>query len=88
MGVVSRMREDIQSVFDRDPAARTTLEVVLVYPGLHAIWAYRVAHWLWEHNCKLLGRLVSEYRDSSPESRFIPARKSAAACSSIMAWAS
>ena len=41
MGVLSRMREDIQSIFDRDPAARTTLEVVLLYPGLHAIWAYR-----------------------------------------------
>ncbi len=60
MGVLSRMREDIQSIFDRDPAARSTLEVVLLYPGLHAIWAYRVAHWLWEHNCKFLGRLVSE----------------------------
>ena len=36
MGVLSRMREDIQSIFDRDPAARTTLEVVLLYPGLHA----------------------------------------------------
>ena len=51
MGVLSRMREDIQSIFDRDPAARSTLEVVLLYPGLHAIWAYRAAHWLWEHNC-------------------------------------
>src|SRR5271163_4691514 len=60
MGVVSRMKEDIQAVFDRDPAARSTLEVVLLYPGLHAIWFYRVAHWLWEHNCKLLGRMVSE----------------------------
>jgi serine O-acetyltransferase len=60
MGAISRMREDIQSVFDRDPAARTALEVALLYPGLHAIWAYRVAHWLWEHNFKLVGRLVSE----------------------------
>src|SRR5258708_137513 len=61
MDVLSRMKEDIQSIFDRDPAARSTLEVVLLYPGLHAIWAYRVAHWLWEHNCKLLGRIVSEF---------------------------
>src|SRR5258708_21877786 len=60
MDVLSRMKEDIQSIFDRDPAARSTIEVVLLYPGLHAIWAYRVAHWRWEHNCKLLGRLVSE----------------------------
>src|SRR5271169_3801521 len=61
MGVVSRMKEDIQAVFDRDPAARTKIEVVLLYPGLHAIWAHRVAHWLWEHNCKLPGRIVSEF---------------------------
>jgi serine O-acetyltransferase len=60
MGVVSRMREDIQAVFDRDPAARTSLEVVLAYPGLHAIWMYRAAHWLWEHRLCLLGRLLSE----------------------------
>jgi serine O-acetyltransferase len=60
MSVLHRMREDITAVFDRDPAARTTLEVVLAYPGLHAIWAYRVAHWLWQRDLKLLGRLVSE----------------------------
>jgi len=54
------MREDIQAVFDRDPAARTMLEVVLAYPGLHAIWMYRAAHWLWEHRLCLLGRLLSE----------------------------
>src|SRR5258707_11441197 len=60
MDVINRMREDIQAVFDRDPAARTTLEVVLAYPGLHAIWFHRLAHWLWEHQAKLLGRLVSE----------------------------
>ncbi len=60
MGTIGRMREDIQAVFDRDPAARTTLEVVLAYPGLHAIWMYRAAHWLWERHLKLLGRLLSE----------------------------
>jgi serine O-acetyltransferase len=60
MGMVTRMREDIQAVFDRDPAARTSLEVVLAYPGLHAIWIYRAAHWLWEHELRLLGRLISE----------------------------
>jgi serine O-acetyltransferase len=60
IGVIRRMREDIQAVFDRDPAARTMLEVVLAYPGLHAIWMYRAAHWLWEHRLCLLGRLLSE----------------------------
>lgn len=54
------IRRDIQSVFDRDPAARSWLEVVLLYPGLHAVWAHRVSHWLWTHNFKLLGRWVSQ----------------------------
>lgn len=54
-----RMREDIQSVFHRDPAARNTLEVLVCYPGLHAIWLHRVAHWLWCAEWKLLARLVS-----------------------------
>ena len=54
-----RMREDIQSVFHRDPAARNTLEVLVCYPGLHAIWLHRVAHWLWGADWKLLARLVS-----------------------------
>jgi serine O-acetyltransferase len=53
------LHRDIQSVFDRDPAARTKLEIILTYPGLHAIWGYRLSHWLWERNMKLLGRLVS-----------------------------
>jgi serine O-acetyltransferase len=60
IGVISRMREDVQAVFERDPAARTVLEVTLAYPGLHAIWMYRAAHWLWEHRLYLLGRLLSE----------------------------
>lgn len=54
------IRRDIQAVFERDPAARSALEIALLYPGLHALWAYRVAHWLWQHNLKLLGRWVSQ----------------------------
>jgi serine O-acetyltransferase len=60
MGLGAKLREDIGAVFHNDPAARTTLEVVACYPGLHAIWFYRGAHWLWRHNLKLLGRLLSE----------------------------
>jgi serine O-acetyltransferase len=55
----SRIREDIRSVFDRDPAARTTWEVLTCYPGLHAIWGQRVSHWLWTHGFKWLARLHS-----------------------------
>ena len=60
MGFFERMREDIQTVFHNDPAARTTLEVILAYPGVHAIWLHRVAHWLWNHHLKLVARTVSE----------------------------
>jgi serine O-acetyltransferase len=60
MGFGARLREDIDAVFHNDPAARTKLEVVLCYPGLHAIWFHRVAHWLWRRNFKLLGRFLSE----------------------------
>lgn len=61
MSLIDRIREDIQAVFDRDPAARTALEVVLTYPGLHAIWLHRVAHFFWQHDLKLIGRLVSAF---------------------------
>jgi serine O-acetyltransferase len=50
------IHEDIQSVFDRDPAARSTLELLLAYPGLHAVWAHRTEHWMWQHGLKLLAR--------------------------------
>ncbi|ADU96429.1 serine O-acetyltransferase [Thermovibrio ammonificans] len=56
-----RLREDIKTVFERDPAARSVLEVLLCYPGLHAIWLHRVAHWLWCRDLKLLARLVSHF---------------------------
>jgi len=55
----SRMKEDINSVFNRDPAARSVLEVLFCYPGLHAIWMHRIAHWLWTHEFFFLGRLTS-----------------------------
>lgn len=54
------IKEDIQSVFDRDPAARTTLEVLFCYPGLHAVWGHRLSGWLWEHHLLLLARIVSQ----------------------------
>lgn len=57
----ARMKEDIASVFSRDPAARNTLEVLLCYPGLHAIWLHRLAHALWVRNARLLARMVSNF---------------------------
>lgn len=55
-----RIREDIRSVFERDPAARSTLEVLLTYPGLHAVWIHRVSHRLWRWRLKLLARVLSQ----------------------------
>ncbi|MDN4527222.1 serine O-acetyltransferase EpsC [Fictibacillus fluitans] len=55
-----RMREDIQAVFDNDPAARSKLEVILTYSGVHAVWAHRVAHKLFRNNFLFLARVVSQ----------------------------
>ena len=51
--------EDIKTVFDKDPAARSYLEVLTCYPGLHALWYHRIASFLWRWRLKLLARLVS-----------------------------
>jgi serine O-acetyltransferase len=56
-----RMKEDVKSVFHRDPAARNTFEVVTNYPGLHAIWLHRLSHKLWLANWLWLGRSVSTF---------------------------
>jgi len=53
------LREEIDSVFGRDPAMRSRIEVVLCYPGFHAILFYRLSHWIWGKGFKLLGRFVS-----------------------------
>src|SRR3954468_3105053 len=55
------MRRDIQAYLDNDPAARSRLEIVLCYPGLHAIWFHRLSHWLWLRHYYLLGRWVSHW---------------------------
>jgi serine O-acetyltransferase len=57
--MLATIRRDIQSVFDRDPAARSVWEVLFLYPGLHAIWSHRLAHALWRNDLKWLARLVS-----------------------------
>jgi len=53
------IREDIQTVFAKDPAARNVAEVLLCYPGLHALWIHRLAHFLWQHKLRLLARILS-----------------------------
>ena len=56
---IELVREDVRSICANDPAARSPLEVMLVYPGLHAVWLHRAAHMLWENDVKLPARLLS-----------------------------
>jgi serine O-acetyltransferase len=59
MKIAERLREDVRTVFRKDPAARSVLEVLCCYPGLHAIWLHRLAHWLWFKRLQLLARLLA-----------------------------
>ena len=61
MALFARTREDIATAKLRDPAARYGFEIWLTYPGLHAIWGYRWAHFLWTHRLKLLARIHSQF---------------------------
>jgi serine O-acetyltransferase len=56
----SSMRQDIDAVLESDPAAKSRLEVVLLYSGLHALWIYRFNHWLWIHGRTFLARASSQ----------------------------
>ena len=58
--IFQSIREDVRSVLKNDPAARSSLEVVLCYSGLHALWFYRLNHWLWRHRLFLLARWSSQ----------------------------
>ncbi|GAI99329.1 unnamed protein product, partial [marine sediment metagenome] len=57
--MLARLKEDLQTVFEKDPAARTRWEVVTSYPGLHAIWLHRLAHALWHRRLRWLARFIS-----------------------------
>lgn len=59
MGILKEIKSDFRAVFERDPAARSALEVIFAYPGFHAIVFHRVSHWLWHNRMKLLGRTLS-----------------------------
>lgn len=55
------IKQDIRVTQERDPAARSVFEIVLCYPGIHALWGYRLSHFLWVNGFKLLGRVVSAF---------------------------
>lgn len=58
--IIKQVRATIRSVFERDPAARNTLEIILCYPGVHAVLGHQISHWLWAHGLKLLARGFSQ----------------------------
>jgi serine O-acetyltransferase len=59
--IYQRIKEDVDTVFKKDPAADGVIEVLTCYPGLHAVWMYRVAHILWRRNFRLFARLISHF---------------------------
>ncbi len=54
-----RLREDVRAVMTKDPAAKSFLEALLCYPGIHALWMHRITHWLWERRLRLLARVLA-----------------------------
>ncbi len=59
-GFLAGVRADLAAALQRDPAARSHLEIALLYPGLHAIWFHRLGHWLWQRDLKLMARWLSQ----------------------------
>ncbi len=59
--MISRLLEDLDNALVKDPAARNRLEVALAYPGVHAVWGYRAANFLWRINLKLVARIFSNW---------------------------
>ncbi|MGX6978882.1 serine O-acetyltransferase EpsC [Vagococcus elongatus] len=58
---MNRLKEDILTVKKHDPAARYALEIILTYPGLHALWLHRLTHFLHRHKLKLIGRMIATF---------------------------
>ena len=54
-----RLREDVRAVMTKAPAAKSFLEALLCYPGIHALWMHRITHWLWERRLRLLARVLA-----------------------------
>jgi len=63
--MIARFTEDIQAYLDKDPAATSELEILLCYPGLHAVWCHRVCHFIWKRNWRILARFLSYWPQSA-----------------------
>jgi serine O-acetyltransferase len=73
--LLTRIREDIAAALRQDPAARNWLEVLLAYPGLHAVWGYRISHFLWNLKLKLIARIYSNWIRTATGVEIHPAAK-------------
>jgi serine O-acetyltransferase len=80
MPFVKRIFEDLNNALSHDPAARNRLEVALAYPGVHAIWGYRISHFLWNHQLKLVARIYSNLVRSATGIEIHPAAKIGRRC--------
>lgn len=59
--MLKQLMEDIEIVLQQDPAAESILEVLLTYSGVHAIWLYRIAHYVWKCNFRIIARMISQF---------------------------
>jgi serine O-acetyltransferase len=73
--LLHRITEDIKAALKQDPAARNWVEVLLTYPGLHAVWGYRIAHFLWNLKLKLIARIYSNWIRAATGVEIHPAAK-------------
>lgn len=83
-----QLREDIAIVKEKDPAARSSLEILLTYSGLKAVRSYRRAHWFYQHKWFTIARIISQRHGTRPALRFTPVHRSEKGCSSTTAWVS
>jgi len=59
--MLNQIKEDVQVALEKDPASRNLLEVIVCYPGVHALVAHRISHWMWNHDWKFAGRVLSYF---------------------------
>ena len=84
----SSLKDELRAVIDRDPAAGGMLSVLLLYPSVHVMLAYRLAHRLWRWRLKVLSRAIMQLARLLTGIEIIPGPKSAAVSLLIMAWVS
>jgi serine O-acetyltransferase len=80
------LKEDIQNIFAKDPAAKNTLEVVLCYPGLHAVWFHQIAHWFYRKKMYTIARIISHINRLLLILKYIPEPKSEEDFLLTMVW--